>query len=53
MVRKLVIFADSDEPGLVAAARLMERLQKRMPVELRLPTAPAKDWADVLMGVTP
>jgi putative DNA primase/helicase len=49
-VGKLVVFADRDAAGLEAAARLMERLQGRVRVELRVPPAPAKDWADVLMG---
>jgi len=48
-VRQLVVFADRDAPGLEAAARLMERLQGRVRLELRVPAAPAKDWADVLM----
>jgi len=49
-IRTLVIFADRDAPGLEAAARLIERLQGRVRAELRVPPAPAKDWADVLMG---
>jgi putative DNA primase/helicase len=47
-VRRLVVFADRDQPGLEAAARLIERLQGRVRVELRIPKPPAKDWADVL-----
>lgn len=47
-IRRLVIFADRDIAGLEAAARLMERLQGKHTIEIRLPTAPAKDWADVL-----
>jgi putative DNA primase/helicase len=47
-VRNLIVFADRDAPGLEAAARLMERLQGRVRVELRLPPAPAKDFADAL-----
>jgi putative DNA primase/helicase len=48
-VHTLVVFADRDAPGLEAAGRLMERLQGRVRVELRVPPAPAKDWADVLV----
>lgn len=48
-VRTLVVFADRDAPGLEAAGRLMERLQGRVRLELRVPHAPAKDWADVLL----
>lgn len=50
--QRLVIYADNDAPGLLAACRLMERLQARirggMAVEFRAPPAPAKDWNDVL-----
>jgi putative DNA primase/helicase len=49
-VKRLVIFADRDEAGLTAADRLTECLKGRISVELRTPPAPAKDWADVLMG---
>jgi putative DNA primase/helicase len=49
-VAKLVIFADRDEPGLLAAGRLMERLQRRICFELRVPAAPQKDFNDVLMS---
>jgi putative DNA primase/helicase len=52
-VRKLVVFADRDEAGLVAAARLMESLQGRVTVELRVPPPPDKDWNDALTGRTP
>lgn len=51
-VKKLVIFADRDAPGLEAAARLIERLQGRVLVELQLPTAPCKDFADMLEGAS-
>ena len=47
-VRVLRIYADRDEPGLLAAGQLMERLQGRVRVELRTPPAPAKDFNDVL-----
>ena len=47
-VRTLIVFADRDAPGLAAAGRLMLHLQGRLRLELRLPPAPAKDWADVL-----
>jgi len=43
-----VIFADRDVPGLEAAARLMEHLQGRVRLELRVPPPPAEDWNDVL-----
>jgi putative DNA primase/helicase len=52
-VRKLIVFADADQPGVVAAARLMERLQGRVTVELRVPAPPHKDWNDALLGRTP
>ena len=45
-VTTLVVFADRDTAGLEAAARLMERLQGRVKLELRVPPAPAKDWND-------
>ena len=47
-VKRLVIFADRDIAGLSAAARLMERLQGRITMELRTPPVTANDWADVL-----
>jgi putative DNA primase/helicase len=47
-VRTLRIYADRDEPGLLAAAHLMERLQGRVRVELKTPPAPAKDFNDLL-----
>ena len=47
-LRTLVVLADGDAPGLEAAGRLMERLQGRVRLELRIPTKPSKDWADVL-----
>jgi putative DNA primase/helicase len=43
-VKRVVIFADRDAAGLEAAARLMEKLQGRVDLELRLPPAPCKDW---------
>jgi putative DNA primase/helicase len=49
-IRTLIIFADRDTAGLEAAVKLMERLQCRVHVELCVPRAPAKDWADVLVG---
>jgi putative DNA primase/helicase len=47
-VRRLRIYADRDISGLEAAARLMERLQGRVTMELHTAPAPHKDWADVL-----
>jgi putative DNA primase/helicase len=47
-VERLLMYADRDEAGLIAACRLIERLQSRVRVEVRIPTAPAKDWNDVL-----
>jgi putative DNA primase/helicase len=52
--QRLVVYADSDAPGLMAACRLMERLQARvragMTIEFRPPPAPAKDWNDTLIS---
>jgi putative DNA primase/helicase len=48
-VARLRIYADRDEAGLTAAIRLGERLQGRVRFEVRTPTAPAKDWNDVLL----
>ncbi len=47
-VTQLRIYSDRDEPGLTAVCRLMERLQGRLPLEVRIPAPPAKDWNDVL-----
>jgi putative DNA primase/helicase len=47
-VARLRIYADRDEAGLTAALRLLERLQGRIRVEIRIPMAPARDWNDVL-----
>jgi putative DNA primase/helicase len=49
-VRALIVFADRDIAGLEAACRLFERLQGRVHLELRVPSAPAKDWNDVLLA---
>jgi putative DNA primase/helicase len=48
IVKRLVIFADRDAPGLEAAARLAESLQGRIAFEIRPPLPPAKDWAEGL-----
>jgi putative DNA primase/helicase len=52
-VDRLVIYADRDEPGLLAAIRLQEHMQDRikagLTVEVRAPRAPAKDWNDELV----
>lgn len=45
-VKKLIIFADRDIAGLDAAAKLMERLQGRVKMEIRTPKS--KDWNDAL-----
>ncbi|HJS88584.1 MAG TPA: toprim domain-containing protein [Steroidobacteraceae bacterium] len=47
-LRKLVVFADRDVAGLEAAAQLLERLQGSLPVEIRTPPAPLKDFNDLL-----
>jgi putative DNA primase/helicase len=47
---RLVIFADRDEAGLLAACRLMERLQGRVRLEVRAPAPPHNDFNDVLMS---
>ena len=48
-ITNLVICADHDEAGLLAAAQLMQRLQGRVRVELKLPIAPLKDFNDQLI----
>lgn len=50
-VTTLRIYADRDEAGLLAAGHLMERLQGRVRVELRTPSA-RKDFNDVLVSRT-
>ena len=45
-VERLIIFADRNEAGFKAAFQLKDRVG--IPCELRIPTAPAGDWADVL-----
>jgi putative DNA primase/helicase len=47
-INKLVIFADRDVAGLDAAAKLMQRLQEKVRLEIRTPQV--KDWNDALMG---
>lgn len=45
-VTKLVIYADRDVAGLDAASKLMERLQGRIQLQIRMPQS--KDWNDAL-----
>jgi len=47
-VTTLRIYADRDEPGLLAAGQLMQRLQGRVRLELRTPSPPHKDFNDQL-----
>lgn len=47
-VRRLIVFADRDVPGLDAASKLLVRLQGQIRVEICTPPAPLKDWNDVL-----
>ena len=49
-VGRLLIYPDRDEAGLTAACRLMERLQGRVSLEVRIPKSPAKDWNDTLQA---
>lgn len=49
-ITTVIVFADRDVPGLEAAAKLMQNLQGAVRVEIRTPSAPAKDWNDVLMS---
>jgi putative DNA primase/helicase len=46
-VKRLVIMADNDVPGLQAAAALMQRLQGRVELEMRAPPSPHKDWNEI------
>lgn len=48
-VTLLRIYADNDAPGLLAAGRLMERLQGRLRLELRVPTG-HKDFNETLQS---
>lgn len=47
-IHHVVIFADRDVPGMEAAWKLRDELDGQCNVELCLPPAPAKDWAEVL-----
>ena len=47
-VTDLLIFADNDRAGLMAARSLLERYQGKLQrVEIIAPHQPGKDWADV------
>ena len=46
-IKRLVIFADRDIPGLGATATLMQRLQGRVDFEFAMPQL--KDWNEALM----
>jgi putative DNA primase/helicase len=50
-IKRLIVFADRDLPGITAAAALLERLQGQVRVEICTPPAPAKDWADALRAM--
>jgi putative DNA primase/helicase len=47
-VRRLIIFADRDAAGLKSAVLLMERLQDKLSVEIKVPEAPYNDYSDLL-----
>lgn len=49
-VTTIRIYADGDKAGLLAAGRLMERLQERLRFELRVPPEPHKDFNDLLLS---
>src|SRR5450759_3506935 len=49
-VVRLRVYADRDEAGLASALRIVERLQGRTQLEIRIPSAPAKDWNDTLIS---
>jgi putative DNA primase/helicase len=49
-IKRLLIFADRDAAGLLAAGQLMQRLQGRVDFELRSPSPPYKDFNDQLKG---
>lgn len=51
-VTTLRVYADRDVAGLTAALKIIERLQGRIRVEIRIPTAPAKDFNDQLIAHT-
>jgi putative DNA primase/helicase len=48
-VTTLRVYGDRDDAGLLAARTLVERLQGRIHLEIRLPPPPSNDWNDVLM----
>jgi putative DNA primase/helicase len=47
-IKRLIVYCDHDVAGLDAALKLIERLQGKVRIEIKTPTAPAKDWAEVL-----
>jgi putative DNA primase/helicase len=49
-VKALALYADRDVPGLLAAGQLLERLQGRIRVSLKVPQAGFNDFNDQLTG---
>jgi len=49
-INRLVIFADRDIAGLESATKLMQKLQHKVAMDVRIPTS--KDWNDALVEST-